>query len=400
MEVDRFAETAALIREATRHRYALASSLCPPPALANIMADTDGDLAPLLDAKTGIEMPAWVSVADMPILTTSLKRAAAVLARDERTNFADAARSSSSTTKKGSKPPADAAPAVDVAPEIAEASDTFCGPILERERAILRARLQAISARAVFDAVDAQSLLAAATDRMHTAMKERFVAECESVASVVVIFAEAVCAGETLPYDLVLSDDGVVIDEGSLVVPPQSPKQSRPPSPEPLAPGLLSLRQISTLIWAAQQVTTCEFLSTRDCTDLLQGLSAEVGGRYGAAFPAEWSKATWKQMHDSLVQMDAHASCYIDWLELTVALLIHAMPVLYSVTAKALAAAAVALTAADNDGDGAVMLEEWMDCPMWFQPKPAFGDEAVTAGGFHNLFLHLHHRVLSWHSNI
>lgn len=380
VELDRFMETTLLVRGTTCHRFKLPPSLCPTHALVEVMADTDGDIAPLLDAKSGIEIPAWATVADMPILTTSLKRAAAVLARDERTTFAEATQPAPATTKKGAKPPVEAAPAVDVAPEVVEASDAFCGTILERERSILRERLQAIAARATSDAADSEALLTASTDRMHVAMKQRFVTECERVATLVAICAEAVVGGERLPYDLILADNHVIIDEGRLLVPPQSPKQYRPPSPGPLAPGLLSLKQITCLVSTSQQVTTCEFMWTKDCTDLLQGISGEVGGRYGVPFPPEWSKITWKQMYDSITPMDPHASGYIDWLELCVGFLIHARPELLSVTPKALAAAAVALEEADSDGDGAVTLEEWMECPMWFQPKRLVTSDDDAAG--------------------
>lgn len=399
--MDRFIETTSLVRGAARHRFNLPSSLCPPPPLAEIMADTDADLAPFLDAKTGIEIPSWAAVADMPVLTTALKRAAAALARDEQTAFVGAAAPTPST-KKGAKP-TDAS-AVDVSTEAAEASDAFCDAILQRERSILRARLEAIAARAAVDASETGALLTAATDRMHVAMKERFVTECEQVATLYAVCAEAVIAGDRLPYDLILSEEGVVIDEGRLLVPPQSPKKFRPPSPEPLAPGLLSLKQISCLVATSQQVTTCEFMSTKDCTDLLQGISGEVGGRYGAAFPPEWSKVTWKQMYESITPMDPHQSGYIDWLELCVGLLIHARPELFTVTPKALAAAAVELEAADGDGDGAVTLEEWMDCPMWFQPKQLDGADEASAGertASHSSMLTTGFKErLIWHSGI
>lgn len=368
MEVDRFTQTAALTREVACQRYNLPAALYPTLSVVEVMGDTDGDLAPLLDAKTGIEIPAWASVKDMPHLTTALKRAAAMLALDERSTFSEAARPPSSG-KKGAKPPADARPAVDVALEVLEASDSFSAGILQRERALLRARLQAISARAAVDSSESEALLSAAAERMQKAMQARFVAECESVASLVVVLAKAVVAGEQLPYDLRLSDDGVIIDMGTLVIRPPSPKEFRPPSPGPLAPGLLSLKQIRVLVSTAQEVTTCEFMHIRDCTQLLQQLSGDKGGRFGVAFPEEWQAITWKQMHEAIKKMDAHMSCYIDWLEMTTGLLIHARPEMIKVTANDLAEAAVALSAADSDGDGAVTLEEWMGCPMWFEPS-------------------------------
>jgi hypothetical protein len=382
VEVDRFLSTSILIKDVTCQRYSVPTTIFPAFPMLDIMGDTDGELAPFFDAKTGIQVPSWAAVADMPSLSASLKRAAAVLARDERTTFKDACRPPS--TKKGAKPPPDAPLPLNIAPEVLDAADAFCGAILERERTILRERLQSVAAHASVDASDAQALMSVTSDRLKAATKARFVAECESVASVIVVLSGAVVKSETLPYDLVLSDDGVIIDLNARVIPPQSPKRHVDPEEQPLAPGLLSLKQIMCLISVAKDVTTCEFISTRGCTDLLQGLTATVSGPYSVTFPAEWRKATRSQMHGAISQMDANCSCHIDWLELATGLLIHSRPVLTGVTAKALAAAAIALAQADGDKDGAVTLEEWMDCPVWFQPKPAPCDDgcAATAGEF------------------
>lgn len=387
VEIDRFINTAAIARECTCLRFNLPTPLFPKLEPVEILGDSDGDLAPLLDAKTGIPIPEWATVPNMAVLTTSLKRAEAALVRDERNTFAEAARPKS-PPKTGGKPPADAGPVIDIAPEVLEASETFCGSILEHDRKVTRARLQGIAARAAIEASDTEKLLTVTGERLQTALKDRFVAECEAVASVVVVLAEAVVKGEQLPYDLQLADDGVIIDMDNRHIPEERVVEYRAPSPGPLAPGLLSLKQISCLIGVAQQVTRDEFMATRDCTDLLQALTWDKGARYGVAFPPEWHDFTWEQMHGALQPMDAQGSCFVDWLEMIAGLLIHARPVLTHVTPRNLADAAIALEAADSDKDGSVTLQEWMDCPIWFQPNLPCPSEDLDPGKLQTTSLH------------
>lgn len=106
------------------------------------------------------------------------------------------------------------------------------------------------------------------------------------------------------------------------------------------------------------------------------------------AFPPEWQRVTWKQMHDALAELDGHASGYVDWLEATASLALHACPQIADAPPKAFAAAAAALAAADADGDGAVTRGEWEGCALWFEarrPRPGCeadleGENAIVAG--------------------
>ena len=56
-----------------------------------------------------------------------------------------------------------------------------------------------------------------------------------------------VLAGEPLSRDLRLEDDGLIVDEGTLLVPPALPPTAHAPRESPPAAGLLSTLQLAAL---------------------------------------------------------------------------------------------------------------------------------------------------------
>lgn len=381
-EVDRFKATVAFARD-----HAARCANLPPLGIGFTHVDVLGGantptLAPFMPAAGTCE---WTAVEGLDQVTSALRCACAVLAQDERDTIAAAVEAAATAArpasgKKGSKtapPPAEptpqtpaaaAAAAAAAARERVDAADATVKPLLEREREILTQRLQAIAARAGDAAAELHGVVSAVSERLARLMHDRFRAECASVASVTVAAAEAVRAGELLPHALTIADGEAVVDESTIIVPQPPRKAPAAPPLQPLAPGLLNGAQLSALVRAARNVTTSEFIMTRDCTDLLQALSA-VRGDTPEAFPVEWQRATWKQMHDALAELDGHASGYVDWLEVAASLVLHACPQIADAAPKAFAAAAAALSAADGDADGAVTQQEWEGCELWFEAQ-------------------------------
>ena len=382
-EVNRFKAAVAFARD-----HAVRSTGLPPLgagiAHIDILGDVDGALAPFMPAAG---MNEWATVEGLNQLTQALRCACAVVAHDERDSVGAAVEAASAAArppsgKKGGKgappppvepePPAAAlaaAAAAANAPERVAAADALAAPLLEREREILTKRLCAIAARAQEATTELRSVMRAVSERLENLMNQRFRAECASAASATYAAAEAVRAGELLPYALVIADDeAAVVDESTIIVPQLPRKSPAIPPPKPLAPGLLNSAQIAALVRAARTVTTCEYITTCDAADLLQSLSA-VQGDTPEAFPPEWQGATWKQMHDALAELDGHASGYVDWLEVTASLVLHACPQIADAPPKAFAAAAAALAAADGDGDGALTEQEWGGCHLWFEAQ-------------------------------
>lgn len=385
-EVGRFKAAATFARD-----HAVRCAGLPPLGTGYEHVDVLGDdsasaaLAPFMPAPGTCD---WAAVEGLDKLTHALRCACAILAQNERDTIAAAVDAASVAAtqpagKKGGKggkgapvtPVAEAVPASSeaaaaavaaAARERVEAADEAAAPLLERERAILSQRLRAIAARASDAAAELHRVMAAVSEQLAGLMHEQFRAECASVASVTVAAAEAVRAGELLPHALTIADGEAIVDESTLMIPQPPQKPPAVPSPKPLAPGLLNGAQLAALVRAARAATTCEFITTREAAGLLQALSA-VRGDTPEAFPPEWQRATWKQMHEALAELDGHASGYVDWLEVTASLVLHACPQIADAAPKAFAAAAAALAAADKDGDGAVTQQEWEGCELWFE---------------------------------
>eukprot|EP00892_Ulva_mutabilis_P002600 jgi/Ulvmu1/12340/UM089_0024.1 len=395
-EADRFRAAAAFARDHAARSAGL-PLLGTGAARVDILGEDDGPLAPFMPAAGTCE---WAAVGGLEHLTRALRRACAVRAQDERETIRGAVEAGTAAArppsaqkgKKGAPPPpaepvpptasAAAAAAAAAMPDCVARADALALPLVEREREILMKRLRAIATRAQEAAAELRGVMNAVSTRLEELMHARFRAECASVASVTYAAAEAVQAGELLPHALVIPDgESAVIDESTIIVPQPPRKPPVTPVPKPLAPGLLNPAQIAALVRAVRAVTTCEFVTTCEAADLLQGLSA-VQGDVPEAFPPEWRGVTWKQMHDALAELDGHASGYVDWLEVTTALVLQACPQIADAPPKAFAAAAATLAEADGDGDGAVTEGEWKSCQLWFEAqrrRPGCDDDLEAA---------------------
>jgi hypothetical protein len=326
-----------------------------------------GELAPLLDAKTGMSFPVWLQVTGVPqTVQEAGKVALAAIALQERSTSAVPPEATASKVpakaSKGKQPAATVLPEAEAA--ALKTIQAMAEPILERERQIARARMQAIVARSAAHNQEVQEMLQSLSERLQTSVDESYKQGCEVVATAVSIIKTAIEAGTKLPHDLQLQPDSVVLDMGTLLLPPSNHKCCVATRPASSGAGLLGMEHLRTILLGIQPVRPHQYCSIQVLAELMHRLTSATREM---PFPRQWPKATYKQMYDALSRYDVHNSGYLDWMHVLISLILLAFPLIPTSPPSNFAEAAKALHSADRDHDGKITEAEWMGCNLWFQ---------------------------------
>ena len=335
-------------------------------SLTDLTVKPSGDLAPLLDAKTGVPAPEWLAASAAPAAVQQAARVAlAAIALQERATAlvgADAGDKKKAAKGKG----AAAAAALPTAEESAAADRvrTAAAPMLAREREIAMARVRATVARAAAHDGEVVAVLTACAGRLRDAISERHTNECERVASAVATIKDAIASSSKVAHDLILGANAVCVDLGTALFPLQPAKQEGPMLVVERGTGTLELAHVHELLERVLESTHHVHMPTAQLAELLQRAAAALSEQ---PLPPRWPQATHKQMHDALQRFDAHESGYLDWRHVLCSLLLHAMPRIQQAGAADFAAAAEALQDACGARVGGVTEAEWLACRLWFE---------------------------------
>lgn len=126
--------------------------------------------------------------------------------------------------------------------------------------------------------------------------------------------------GTPLGPDLRLEDDCLVVDEGTLLVPPPeapSTPNSRESSP---GAGLLSITQLSGLTRSFTAIAPEGWIRLTEAAQVLCSATAD------GTLPEGWAGASLPQMVAALRPFDLTNTSYVDWRELMCALVAATFP--------------------------------------------------------------------------
>lgn len=148
----------------------------------------------------------------------------------------------------------------------------------------------------------------------------RYEAECSAVYALDRIIKAAAVAGEPLEHDLRLEDDGLTVDQSTLLVarPPGLPAPP-PQERQPLA-GLLSTGQMASLVRLFKALSPEGWLRIGDAAQLLCSCTADD------VLPAGWQGTSHSALLGALRAFDPTSTGYVDWREIVCSLAAAAFP--------------------------------------------------------------------------
>ncbi len=279
----------------------------------------------------------------------------------------EGAPASSSTEGGDDAPPAAArrpSPEAVAAAVAAEAAK-----LMAQEAAILEARL-ALLARRAAAAVEGLGQLKDATLRTLAAWtKARYAAECTAAAALDKAVRQAVEAGEKLPEDLKLADDGTVpvaeedaaLPREALAYPPARPAERPPPS------AALTVPQLSALVGKMQALAPSGFVSVPAMAQVLCEAAADGG------LAEQWRGATAAAVEAALRLLDPTETGHVDWRHVLVCLVGTTFPVVLQATCADMAdQAEVRGVCGGGGGEGT-----W----WWLRPRCGFVPEGADPDG-------------------
>mmetsp|Transcript_35241 Transcript_35241/g.78424 ORF Transcript_35241/g.78424 Transcript_35241/m.78424 type:complete len:1824 (+) Transcript_35241:146-5617(+) len=399
VELDRFASSVNFARGYVNARYGQLKAPAPgeeaapeeePLVAPDLTAPgVPPELKDKLDekSKTAMQFPAPVTALAPKAagLATALKVVLATAA-----NVAASLNPAAEDPKKAGKKPTtpskgakgkgkggeeDSTPKVD--PKITAAIQQELQEAVNREVDILQARALLLAERAAVGLEAVASAAQLTHARLGEWVRARYQAECSAVAALEKVVKEAAMSGLPLPHDLRLEDDGLVVDQGAVLVPgapelpPPVPVERQPPA------SLLSSGQLAKLGSMFSAIAPNGFVKLADAAQLMCGCITD------SILPGGWKGTSIVQMQAALRAYDPMHTGYVDWREVVCSLLAAAFPLIMQSSCADMADQVDMLSEADADKDGYLTEAQWSSVELWFQYKMfAPGAEADLEGEY------------------
>ena len=381
VELDRFVSSVNFIKGYASSRYGVLPSTSEADDSSTLLSSPDlfsgtvpPDLKDKIDekSKSAMQFPAWVAALGTrsPGLMLALKVSLATLGNIQA-SIQPGADEAVAAGKKGGKPAKDAKgkgkeaegeapldPKIKTAIEEAVAnaggkeaevspnnkpSIIYSADTLFIFYQMLSRRLQLLAEKCLSFFTTAAETSKHVTDQMGQWIKARYQAECSSVYALDKLVKEAALQGVPLADDLRLEDDGLVVDHGSILVPPP-PSLPAPPPPSILPPpqgARLSAAQLLSLARAfmaldpaspARGAATPGWIKIHDAAQLICSLSAGNASFTSASLPKAWQGISNSAVMAALSAFDPMRTNYVDWKEVICSLAAASFPVLMRAT--------------------------------------------------------------------
>jgi hypothetical protein len=287
-------------------------------------------------SKTSMTFPSWVTslAAKSPALATGLKvslasAAAVITSLSPQPEDPKKAKAKEAAGGKGGKAGkgkdakggsgGEAAPEEEPpSPAVQEAMSALTLAVMSAESGILEERLQLLADRASAALEGVSHLSTRTLDTLGSWIRSRYQAECSAVLALDKVVKAAAVAGEPLPSDLRLEDDGTtaVVDATTLVLPPHPGFPPPKPQERPPPPTALSVAQLGRLVERLAPLAPEGLLKTGELADVLLRCIGD------GTLPEGWKGTGLTAVQGCLQALDPVLSGYVDWREMVAGCLV------------------------------------------------------------------------------